>query len=261
MIFLSHNKNDKMIVEPVALQLRNIYGQENVFYDSWSIQPGEGIIDKMSEGLKKCKYFFYFVSSNSLNSNMVKMEWQNALFKAATGAIKFIAVRMDNSEMPTIITQNLYIDMYSYGFDVALRQIVDVIEGNNTFSPSFTKFQNLGAFVALEKPKLIIECRALHFMEPISRFYFYFVNDPKEIEFKVRGENCYTHSIRYNEKLPTINGFEIANEIYLEIDHATTPDFPFVAEFNPKNGDTLQLKAVYHQTNRKSIDLINISYI
>lgn len=127
MIFLSHNKNDKPVVEQVALRLSNIYGREKVFYDSWSIQPGEGIIDKMDEGLTNCKYFFYFVSSNSLKSNMVKMEWQNALFKAATGAIKFIAIRLDDSRMPSIIAQNLYIDLYGHGIDVAVRQIVDVI--------------------------------------------------------------------------------------------------------------------------------------
>ena len=83
MIFLSHNFKDKPVVEQVALRLKNIFGQENVFYDSWSIQPGDGIIDKMNEGLTNCKYFFFFVSQSSLASNMVKMEWQNALFKAA----------------------------------------------------------------------------------------------------------------------------------------------------------------------------------
>ena len=51
MIFLSHNSNDKPVVEQVALKLKNIYGQDKVFYDSWSIQPGEGIVDKMDEGL------------------------------------------------------------------------------------------------------------------------------------------------------------------------------------------------------------------
>lgn len=40
MIFLSHNWKDKPVVEQIALRLRNIYGQNNVFYDSWSIQPG-----------------------------------------------------------------------------------------------------------------------------------------------------------------------------------------------------------------------------
>ena len=40
MIFLSHNSKDKHIVEPIAIKLRDEFGQDNVFYDSWSIQPG-----------------------------------------------------------------------------------------------------------------------------------------------------------------------------------------------------------------------------
>ena len=55
MIFLSHNSKDKPVVEQVALKLKGIYGQNNVFYDSWSIQPGDGILDKMNEGLTNCK--------------------------------------------------------------------------------------------------------------------------------------------------------------------------------------------------------------
>ena len=51
-IFLSHNHNDKPLVEAVALKLATIFGQDEVFYDSWSIQPGEDIIDKMNQGLE-----------------------------------------------------------------------------------------------------------------------------------------------------------------------------------------------------------------
>ena len=39
MIFLSHNYKDKPVIEQVALKLSAIYGQQSVFYDSWSIQP------------------------------------------------------------------------------------------------------------------------------------------------------------------------------------------------------------------------------
>ena len=74
MIFISHTAKDKAIVEPIALRLAQVYGQNNVFYDSWSIQPGDGIIDKMNEGLTNCKFFFFFVSKNSLQSNMFKLE-------------------------------------------------------------------------------------------------------------------------------------------------------------------------------------------
>ena len=57
MIFLSHNSKDKGIVEPFANKLAEVFGRDNVFYDSWSIQPGDGIIDKMEMGLKNTKYF------------------------------------------------------------------------------------------------------------------------------------------------------------------------------------------------------------
>jgi hypothetical protein len=42
MIFLSHTHTDNPVVEPVALQLREIFGTQNVFYDSWSIQLSLG---------------------------------------------------------------------------------------------------------------------------------------------------------------------------------------------------------------------------
>ncbi len=51
MIFLSHNSSDKRIVEPFANRLAEVFGRENIFYDSWSIQPGDGIIDQMEHGL------------------------------------------------------------------------------------------------------------------------------------------------------------------------------------------------------------------
>lgn len=59
MIFISHNHKDKPIVEPIALKLSEIFGQDKVFYDSWSMQPGDGIIDKVSEGLGETEYFFF----------------------------------------------------------------------------------------------------------------------------------------------------------------------------------------------------------
>ena len=59
MIFVSHNYKDKPVVEQFALRLRDTFGQDQVFYDSWSIQPGDGIVGKMDEGLAKCKLFLF----------------------------------------------------------------------------------------------------------------------------------------------------------------------------------------------------------
>ena len=229
MIFLSHNYKDKPVVEQVALKLRDIYGQDKVFYDSWSIQPGDGIIDKMEQGLTDCKYFFFFVSANSLASNMVKMEWQNALFKAAQKIIKFIPIRMDNSPMPAILTQSLYIDLYTNGLDVVIRQIVDVINGTNIFHNPTAKFSNLVAYKYSENNKLIVECRAQYYLEPISCFLFCTQADANSINYSIRNESMYGSNILNNISFD--NG-KTTNAIYLDIDRGTLPAFPFIAEFS-----------------------------
>ena len=132
MIFLSHNYKDKDVVGPIATRLANKYGKENVFYDSWSIKPGDGIIEQMNNGLEKCKYFFFFISENSLKSGMVSLEWQSALHKSIREKIKFIPIKIDNSNQPTILIDKLYIDMYNKGMQQTYQNIIDIIENNES---------------------------------------------------------------------------------------------------------------------------------
>ncbi len=61
MIFFSHNCKYKDKVEPFANRLANVFGRDRVFYDSWSIQPGDGIIEKMNEDLSYSNYCFLYV--------------------------------------------------------------------------------------------------------------------------------------------------------------------------------------------------------
>lgn len=65
----------------------------------------------MNNGLSQCKFFFFFVSKNSLQSKMVSLEWQNAILKATRGEAKVIPVKIDDCLMPSILMQSLYIDV------------------------------------------------------------------------------------------------------------------------------------------------------
>lgn len=246
MIFISHNSKDKPIVEQIAIKLAAVFGQDKIFYDSWSIQPGDGIIDKMNEGLSNCKYFFYFVSANSLTSAMVKMEWQNALFIAAQNVIKFIPVRLDQSVLPPIMMQTLYIDLFSNGIEVALRQIIDVVRGSNTFTSPSPTFSNLVAYKYRENDKLIVECRALYYLEPISNFSFLSFNDVENVEHNVRGENM--HSFGSGRDIPLNNGLKV-NYITLGLGRGTLPGFPFIVEFTFNAEGTFDIVSVLHQTS------------
>ena len=56
------------MIEPIANHLADTFGRENVFYDSWSIQPGDDILDKMNEGLEKADIFFFFKNSDKVQA-------------------------------------------------------------------------------------------------------------------------------------------------------------------------------------------------
>lgn len=66
-----------------------------MFYDSWSIRPGDGIIDQMNKGLEAFEFVFFFVSAKSLASGMAKLEWQNAPYSAPKGKTRIVPVRVD----------------------------------------------------------------------------------------------------------------------------------------------------------------------
>lgn len=106
-IFISYNHNDKVLVDTIARRLEIEFGRNNIFYDAWSMQPGDSIIGKMDLGLSEFTTFFFFVSDNSLKSNMVQLEWQTALNRAINNDLKFVAVRIADCSIPTILTNDL----------------------------------------------------------------------------------------------------------------------------------------------------------
>ena len=255
MIFISHNHKDKQIIEPIALRLRQTFGEERVFYDSWSIQPGDGIIDKMNSALGDCQIFLFFVSNNSLPSNMVKLEWQNALMKSARSDIKIIPVKLDACLMPPILMQSLYIDLFGQGLEVALRQIVDVAEGKNTFRPGPQHFSNLRANYYQENDKTVIECHAEYYLEPISYFLVLLSNAQDEVSIKYRG-GMFMEGAFSEIKLD--NG-EVHNAKMLGIDRGTLPGFPFIIDIEPINNAQIKLQGIMHQKSQNRWEKIPLS--
>ena len=252
MIFLSHNTKDKAIVEPIALKLSAIFGQDNVFYDSWSIQPGDGIIDKMNEGLENFSLFYFFVSKNSLNSYMVKLEWQNAFIKASNDNVRFIPVRIDNCSVPAILSQTLYIDLYTNGFDVALRQIIDVAKGVSTYSSKYADASNMEARAnAISGKEIEIQILAKYYMEPIPRFLFATPNAQEEISFKCK--DCAEYVASFNKGVVgNHNGGNRLHAVFLSFPDLLTPDFPLTAVFNALTNKDISISSVWHEDKKDS---------
>jgi hypothetical protein len=247
-IFVSHNHKDKTVVEQFALRLREAFGQDEVFYDSWSIQPGDGIIDKMSAGLEKCELFLFFVSKNSLQSKMVELEWQNAIIKATQGKTKIIPVKLDDCMMPAVMLQTLYIDLFAQGLEIATRQVVDVATGKNTFASGPQQFANLRAYVFERDIATMIEIHAIHFMEPITQFLVLIHNNAGEIKFQTDPEGM--HISGFNKDVPLNDGRKF-NAQYMAIDRSTTPSHPFVIKATPTEGHVLKFEGILHHQTRE----------
>ena len=65
MIFISYNHQDQYLVDMIARRLEIEFGRDNIFYDRWSIQPGQSIIGQMDQGLENYTTFFFMLSHNS----------------------------------------------------------------------------------------------------------------------------------------------------------------------------------------------------
>ena len=253
MIFISHSTKDKQIVEPIAQKISDVFGQDKVFYDSWSIQPGDGVIDRMNEALSKCKFFFFFVSKNSLDSRMVELEWQNALYKATENQVRLVPVKIDDCLMPDILLQTLYIDCFGQGQEVAIRQMIDVISGNNTYRNEIQKFQNIRAYVTPIAYGCRIEFKAEVFMEPQSHFAI-------EVENYEEDVICSPEGMVYPSRFikDWIFDGKPTNFIVVLRPSPLSPGFPFIVNLTSKTSPKVIIKGLYRAISSTQLRAIPV---
>jgi hypothetical protein len=246
MIFLSHNSKDKPVIEQLAMRLAAIFGRENIFYDAWSIQPGDGIVDKMDEGLAKCEFFFFFVSENSLTSQMVKLEWQAALMKSSGGKCRFIPVRISDCNLPAILKSTLYIDLFTNGLDACVGQLVNVIQGGNTFTPSHQGFSNLGFRIIENTPKkVVLDVLATQFLEPIAHFLVLHHNKENEINVSLPQEGASRSG--YNEGIRLNNGVVCNAHFIAPMGRGITPPMPLRISIEAVGDNSVHFDGILHQ--------------
>ncbi|WP_454918138.1 toll/interleukin-1 receptor domain-containing protein [Xanthobacter sediminis] len=244
-IFISHNHNDKPIVEAVALRLANIFGQDQVFYDSWSIQPGDGIIDQMNRGLEAPEFVFFFVSAHSLASGMVSLEWQNALYAASKRKTRIVPVRVDGVEIPPILRQMLFIDMHSIGLEAAIAQIISVTQGNASFTPQHLGFSNLTFGTEfIDSAFIEITIYASHLTEPSPEFGFVTPNKEDDISWSIINQPAFIGGFHENEA--TANDIVMNIIIMRPITATLTPSHPLRFGFTKKGATKIQILGVFH---------------
>ncbi|CYV05365.1 TPA: toll/interleukin-1 receptor domain-containing protein [Streptococcus suis] len=257
MIFISYNHNDQQLVDMIARQLELSFGKNNIFYDRWSMQPGDSIIGKMNEGLEQYTTFFYFLSTSSLKSNMVAREWQSALVSSVNSGMKFIPIRLDDCNLPAIMKDLVYIDLYDIGIDEAIYQMKSVVNQESNYKPLEDKENLIATLHKKSDFEIEFEIRATMFTVHEVTFAFACDNEFDDFDIVPLNERMiYTKGVEVFKDLP--NGErQYTNALLKTLQRVLTPNTPFEGVMKSK-GTPLNFEGILHIISETKINNLQI---
>lgn len=108
--FISHSSKDKPFVRRLKRDL------ELNYIDSWldedELLPGDSLMDKLNSALKDSSHFMIVLSPNSVKSDWVKFELDNALrYVEEETLLKIIPIHYRKCDIPEILKHTLNIDL------------------------------------------------------------------------------------------------------------------------------------------------------
>lgn len=121
--FMSHSSADKDIVRRLATDLRS--KGVDVWFDEWEIRPGDSIVERINAGIKDCDIFIIVISRNSVASKWVREELDAALIRRIQEDARIIPVRLDDCEVPPLLSALHYVSIRSYA--EGLKRLIDAI--------------------------------------------------------------------------------------------------------------------------------------
>lgn len=124
--FLSHNEADKATARLLAVAL--VESGTNVWFDEWSLRPGDSIPGGVGDALAICDAFILIWSESAALSNWVGTEMRAAITRRVSDQnLRLIPVVVDDAPLPTLFAE------YK-GFSLCtlpdLRRIASEISGN-----------------------------------------------------------------------------------------------------------------------------------
>ncbi|TMA26198.1 MAG: TIR domain-containing protein, partial [Deltaproteobacteria bacterium] len=105
--FISHSSRNN----PLVIAVAEILGQEQCWLDAWELRGGEDILKVIDAGVEAVKVFVIFWSADAKASPWVDEELGQARYRRLRrGDVTIVAVKLDNTPMPTWLERLLYID-------------------------------------------------------------------------------------------------------------------------------------------------------
>lgn len=247
-LFISYNHKDALLVDTIARRLELEFGRNNIFYDAWSIQPGDSIVGKMNDGLADFDTFFLLLSPNSLASNMVGLEWRSALNRAVNNNLKFVVVRIADCNLPAILADMLYIDLYGEGMDGSIEKMKRVAKLENCYT-ALEDVQNYKIeYHIVDITTVVFTVKAIYYAEHNPKFAFACENELTEFATQAPHEPI---TIESAETLYIENG-RVLHAHSRQLQRVLKPGFPFVVELKSSDIRKLRSISIYVLTNAET---------
>jgi hypothetical protein len=120
--FLSHSSRDKPFIRQLATDLTA--NGITVWLDEQMIKVGESILERVGQGLAESDYFLIALSDNSVNSEWVKKELNEALLKEIEERkVRVLPIKLSDCEIPSLIRDKKYAD-FSHGYRSGLNDLL-----------------------------------------------------------------------------------------------------------------------------------------
>jgi hypothetical protein len=123
-VFLCHRKSDAVLVESLAIELRNT--GHKVWFDDWEIGVGDSIVAEIDKGLTGTTYLVLCYSAAG-PSDWTDREWHSTLHRQLSGhGVKILPARISGGAPPAILADIKYADLVA-DWDKGVRDLLRAI--------------------------------------------------------------------------------------------------------------------------------------
>jgi hypothetical protein len=124
-IFLSYSHYDKETANYIQKNL--IENKHEVLIDQVNIKQGDNIAEKIDKGIEQAEIIILLISKYALSSELVQREFSAIAFRQISKNKQIvIPLKLDNSEVPSYLSDNLYLD-FTKGLTTAINELLNTI--------------------------------------------------------------------------------------------------------------------------------------
>ena len=123
-VFICHNTKDKAFVKKLASDLRQ--AKLKVWYDAWTMLPGDSLYDKIQQGIRTSAWFIIVLSPDAVSSQWCKRELHNALEEELERkSVYVIPVLYRSCEIPGFLKEKLWADCRGNKYKKGLSSLLE----------------------------------------------------------------------------------------------------------------------------------------